>query len=70
MSPPIVAAMPAELDLGGGFTFRFDAVDPTTGATVASVVVSDASIFATSVGVTSAGALNSGPFMLVPGPGA
>lgn len=70
MAPPIVAPMPQELDLAGAYTFRFDAVDVNTGATVASVVVSDASIFATSLGASTASELNFGPFMLVPGPGA
>lgn len=70
MAPPIVAPMPQELDLAGSYTFRFDAVDPSTGSTVANVVVSDAQIFGESLGVTTSEAFSFGPFVLVAGPNA
>lgn len=70
MSQPLVAGLPQDLDLSQGCTIRFDAVDPASGATIANVKVSNASIWANSAGADTSGTLNSGPFMLVPGPGA
>ena len=69
MSAPLVAGLPPDLDLDGGYTFRFDAVDPATGATVSGVTVSAVAIGATDL-AGGATALTAGPFMLVPGPGA
>jgi len=69
VSAPLVAGLPPDLDLDGGYTLRFDAVDPATGATVSGVTVSAVAIGAADLAGT-AGALTAGPFMLVPGPGA
>lgn len=55
-------------DLPDGYIVQFDAVDPTSGATVAGVVVRDVSIFGTKLDVTAEETF--GPFKLVPGPGA
>ena len=66
---PLIAGLPPDLDLPGGYTFRFDAVDPTTGATVSGVKVSAVAIGAADLAGALA-AIVTGPFMLVPGPGA
>ena len=68
-APPLIAGLPPDLDLDGGYTIRFDAVDPTSGATDTGVIVSEATIFAANLAGSTAG-LEVGPFMLVPGPGA
>lgn len=44
MAAPYDTAMPANLDLGNGYTLRLTAVDPTTGAVVSGVTVSDLAI--------------------------
>lgn len=41
MAQPLIANMPKDLDLGGGFVLRITAVDPSTGATVTGVKVSN-----------------------------
>lgn len=66
MPQPLIAGMPPELDLDAGYVVRFQALDPTTGAAVAGVVVNDASIMARNLG-DDAGALAVGPWQLVPG---
>jgi hypothetical protein len=68
MAAPMKTGMPVELDLPAGYTLRFTALDPTTGAANTDVVVSSAAITAEPVGGTQAGQLEVGPFMLVPGP--
>lgn len=67
MSLPVKTGLPDNLDLGGGWTVRFTAVNASTGAVDTSVVVSKVSI---TVADTGAAGLGVGPFMLVPGPGA
>jgi len=64
------AAMPPDLDLPDGYIVQWAAVDPTTGADVAGVVVSGVSIFGTMLGQGADGSALSGPYMLVAGPGA
>ncbi len=71
MSQPLIAPMPADLDLPDGYVITWAAVDPTTGNDVSGVVVSNVSIFGTALGTgTGDGGGPFGPFMLVPGPGA
>lgn len=41
MAAPLNAPLPESLILDAGFTVTLDAIDPTTGAQVAGVVVSD-----------------------------
>lgn len=41
MAQPLIASMPKDLDLGGGWIVRLTAVDPTTGAAVSGVKVSN-----------------------------
>lgn len=62
--------LPPDLTVPGGWTFRFTAIDPVTGALVSGVNIDGANIVATdlSAGDTSEGEI--GPFMLVPGPDA
>jgi hypothetical protein len=69
MPVPITGNMPSDVDIADGWTIRFTALSPTTGAVVAGVNVANASleVVAESGGSTS---LDFGPFMLVPGPGA
>lgn len=70
MAKPVTANLPPDLDLADGYVIRLAALDPTTGAAVASVVVTDVSLFGTNLGGTADTAFAYGPFMLVPGPGA
>lgn len=62
--------MPSDLDLPDGYIVTWAAVDPTTGADVSGVVVSNVSLFGTMLGTGDGGGVTVGPFMLVPGPGA
>lgn len=69
MSAPVIAPLPADLDLPDGYVMEWAAIDPTTGADVAGVVVSSVSIFGTALGTGSGnGGGVVGPYMLVPGP--
>lgn len=70
MAKAVKAAMPPDVDIGPGWTVEFAAIDPTTGADVAGVVVSAAMIEAKDLTGQGGAGLASGPFMLVPGPGA
>lgn len=45
MALPLIAGLPPELILSAGYVVRLNALDPTTGAPVAGVVVTDTSIF-------------------------
>lgn len=66
MAAKVTVGMPQDLDLVGAWTVRVTAVD-ATGATVPAVKASNVAIIADAIG---GGTLNSGPFLLVPGPGA
>jgi len=66
---PVDVSMPPDMAVPGGYTIRFTAIDPSTGETVAGVVISNASIQA-GIDLGVASTLDSGPFMFVPGPGA
>lgn len=70
MPIPMKAGIPPDLDLDGGYTISFTAVSATTGAVVAGVVVSAASLLVDNIGGGTDEELAVGPFMLVPGPGA
>lgn len=43
------AALPPSLDLPSGYTIRVNALDPTTGAQITGVTISDLSILVTDV---------------------
>ena len=63
----LVASMPV-LPLTGDCVVRFEAINPSTGVAVSGVTISQATIYAVDVDGDSADAVDSGPFMLVPGP--
>lgn len=44
MAKKIKTALPPDLHLGGAYVIEWDAVDPTTGASVAGVKISDTSL--------------------------
>lgn len=69
MAQKLSASMPEKLDLDASWTIQWAAVDPTTGAAVSGVTVSNAAIIADQIAGTPE-ALSTGPFMLVPGPNA
>lgn len=66
MAQPLIVTLPPNLDLWGGCIIRVTAVDPTTGATVGGIRVSNISFEGVS---DNPQALDYGPFMLVTGPG-
>lgn len=68
MAEPLIAGLPPDLALGGGFTLRVTALDPTTGAQVAGVKINTVAITAKAPTANPA-ALSVGPFELVAGPG-
>lgn len=68
MAVPYTAGMPDELDLGGGWTLRVTAVNPTTGAAISAITVSNLAILLNPLGETAPGDLAVGPYLLVPGP--
>ncbi len=63
MPQPLTAPMPAGLDIVSGFQIQVTALDPTTGAQVAGVTVSNIVIEAEAVGV---GTVASGDFVPLP----
>ena len=70
MSRPLTTEIPDNIVVTGGYTLRFRAIDPTTGADVSGVKVSKVSVLATDQLAGATGQPIVGPFMLVPGPGA
>jgi len=70
MSQKVQASMADNLEIGAGWQVQLNAVDPTTGANISGVVVSGVVIMAENAAPEAPGDLTSGPFMLVPGPGA
>lgn len=70
MPEPLTASMPQLCDLPDGYIVRFNALDPTTGAAVANVVVTGVSIYGQNLGSSGGPDVTFGPFMLVPGPDA
>lgn len=65
----INAGLPEDLDIGAGYTLRVTALDPSSGNPVSGVTVSNLIFTADQVAGTP-GELETGPFMLVPGPNA
>lgn len=64
------AAMPEGIELTGGYTIRVTALNPTTGAVVSGVTVSNLAMMIDDLTGGAGGGLDYGPFLLVPGPGA
>jgi hypothetical protein len=67
VAQPLIVALPPGLSLGGGCTITVTALDPSTGNVVAGVNVSNVTIEVDQT-MGSEGDLESGAFMLVPGP--
>lgn len=71
MAVPLDASLPPGLDLGPGFTLRVTALSATDGSVVSGVNVSNFSVLLDDAGGTiNLGTLVTGPYLLVPGPGA
>ena len=70
MSQPLLVPFPPDLVLTDGWVVTIAAVNPTTGADVAGVRITEALIQVEVLEGPGGGALSSGPFMFVPGPGA
>lgn len=68
MAQALIAALPPDVDLDQSCQIVFEAVNPTSGSPVANVTISDA-LLRVETDIADA-QLASGPFMLVPGPGA
>jgi hypothetical protein len=68
MSLPVKTGLPDQMPLDGHFIVRWSAVDPTTGADVSGVVITEASVYGEVTGDSNIA--DSGSFLLVPGPGA
>ena len=49
MPQPLIAGLPPDCELASGYIVRVAALDPTTGAQVTGVQLSDVSIFCTDV---------------------
>ena len=69
MSEKLTAALARDLVLGDGYIVRFAAVDPTTGADVSGVTITNVNIDADTLG-TSTDTIPAGPYLLVGGPNA
>ena len=70
MPEPLVAGLPPDMDLPDGYIVRFNALDQTSGAQVAGVIVKNVSIYGTPLGAGTTTTETTGPFMLVAGPAA
>lgn len=70
MAKAYEASMPDGMDLGGGWTIRLVAIDPTTGNSIPAVQVGNLVMLLEAAGGTAPVDLSYGPFQLVPGPGA
>ena len=72
MAQKLTAGFPPDLDLPANFIVQLSAVNPSTGALVSGVNVSNVAIMATPVtpGTSDSGFEPVGPYLLVPGPGA
>ena len=68
MAQPLTVSFPPDLVLTDGWLVTITAVDPTTGATVSGVKISEALIQVEVLEGAGGASLSSGPFMLVPGP--
>lgn len=69
MAAKLTAPLAENLVLADGYTIRFAAVDPTTGADVSGVTITNVNIDGDTLG-TSTDAISTGPYLLVGGPNA
>ena len=70
VSQKLTANLPDMMDLTQSWQIVFAAVDPATGAAVTGVTVSNIGLLVDQLTPGGPIALQSGPFMLVPGPSA
>lgn len=68
MAQKINVNLPEDVVIGDGWIVEWDAVDPTTGASVAGVVISQANVTAADQSAPALETPQAGPFMLLPGP--
>lgn len=68
MPAPLTAGLPPNLNLSAGYKIRFTALDPTSGATVSGVTITNPTLYVENLTSSEPAALVSGPFMLVAGP--
>jgi len=68
VAAPLDAPMPADLDLGPGFTLRVSALAVSDGSVVSGASVSNFAVLLEDVPGVSIGTLEVGPYLLVPGP--
>ncbi len=66
---PLIAPMAPDIDLDTGCTVVFEAINPTTGAAVTGVTISNALLRVDYAGGGD-GSSGPGPFLLIPGPSA
>ncbi len=66
MSLPLKTGLPAGLEVSGDYIIRWRATDPTSGADVSGVVVSNVSVYGTPL--TGTEPVKQGPYELIPGP--
>lgn len=70
MAAPSDAPLPPGLDIASGYFIQVNAVSPTDGSQVSGVVVSNFSLLVAETLNTASTGEATGPFFLVPGPGA
>lgn len=63
MPQPLIADLPPDMDLDGGYQIRITALNPSSGAVVSGVTVSNVMILAEAVGT---GSLADGGFVPLP----
>lgn len=64
MAAPIDASLPPNLIIGDGYTLRFSAIDPNTGAAITGVTVSAVTVQTEDLSGAS-GSLQPGPYLYV-----
>jgi hypothetical protein len=69
VAQPLTVPFPPNLVLTDGWVVKIAAVDPTTGADVSGVEITEALLQVEVIEGAGGAALSSGPFMFVPGPG-
>ena len=69
MAQKLDVALPDDVEIGDGWIVEWDAVDPTTGASVSGVKVSAANLTAADLSEGGGGGVEPGPFVMVLGPG-
>jgi len=71
MAVPTEAPLPPNLDLGPGYTLQVTALSTADGSVVSGVTVNNFGVLVSDAGgAVDVGPLETGPYMLVPGPGA